>query len=297
MTTEYGSDVEVTHGGSVYVCRMCKKEITVVAEIRQSYPVHFANCMHVACLHCLEIHIISDTNKCLYPNCDSKQTSKICTIACSMMMLNEEYILLTEDIIPDLRNQISTDKGIIEILMLRMNKTISLLETTSLRKTRLTDLCADTHIQPHITKYGVITEIEYNKNKVIPELMHDLEILKYHETKNKKNEKLLEDLKKRTTSIQNGIGYMVNQYKNPPIFTKKSPIHGLHLDKPIDIPSTLYLEEINAKARLHIADHEKTQARLHIEDKEKTQAIQDYQEHMKTPGWVLDCQSWNDEYT
>jgi len=290
MTIKYGSGVKVIHGGSVYVCGMCKKEITVVAENRQSYPVHLANCMHIACLHCLEINIISGTTKCLYPNCDNKQTSKLHTIACSMMMLNEEYILLTEDIIPDLRNQISTDKGIIEILMIRMNKTISLLETTSLRKTILTDLCADTHIQTHITTYGVITEIEFNKNKVIPEMTHDLEILKYHETKNKKNEKLLEELKKRTTSIQNGIGYMVNQYKIPPVFTKSSPIHGLQPDKHIDIPSTLYLEEVNAKARLHIAVNEQTKARLHIADKEKTQAIQDYQEHLKTPGWVLDCQ-------
>ena len=252
MTTEYGSGVKVTQEGAVYVCGVCKKEITVVVEDNQSYPYHLGECLRISCRHCLDMSFISGIHKCSNPKCACKDTSNIYTVASTLMLFNQEYTLLDDMEIINLRNKIFASKQIVAILMKQLNKTVSLYKTNNLLRK---ELYAD-----------------YQHANTEGEIKHDYATIEYHENKIKNNEKLLECLEKRTIFIKKGcIDYIVGQYTKPPVFTKIDASDTPQTDVVIEEGDTMMF------ANTITEDIDK-----------KTNTIHARKIRSDTPGWVLD---------
>jgi hypothetical protein len=279
----------MTHEGTEYVCGVCKKEITVVAEDSHSYPYHLDNCLRISCHHCAELCFISGIHNCSNPECLCKDVSKINAVASTLMLFIQECALLDEQIIPNLRHEITASKHIVAILTKQLNQSVSSYKTASLHECNLPYLYANcinanSRVCNHtpITEFGISRELVTSKRRLKCEITHDFATIKYHENKIKKNETLLENLEKRIRNVKNGcIAYIVNQYTTPPIFTQITTIDPSHTDIGV------YIEEENTMmlANMIIENDDKKTNAIPIQTNAIAIAIPIQTD---TPGWVHD---------
>jgi hypothetical protein len=293
MSVELGKETYFDHHGSTYTCLQCEQTITVEANDPQTFPGHIAisNLWRLVC------------GKCLPKPPVVKQPVKFASFMADAF--NEEYIQLTEYMIPFIQEEIRTHEEVRKIHEMRTQSSMRLDKILYARVSSVVDqhkkmssTLPSNRMIP-MEQFGAYSEYtNCMKNEMRYRRQYHTESIARSESKRDIGEihimnTLLREYNKRANVVKGQLTLLFQTYITPPVIKIRE--EASVRDETQDIPITE--EELREAKGCYAKPTEEPRytppwvsdfVDMNRFDDKKTNVIPTRQIHTDTPGWVHD---------